>query len=182
MDRRDQAFLDYLTGEIERHFDEAGVFIKETWRSQSWIPDEFKPPPPPPPRYEPIFIAPRSLFSSTKRWITDHSALTFAALAFLGTGGFFLYQRRKLYLRKRRAKRRANGQKKEVVVVAGIPNSPVTRSVVVELERRGFIVYVIASSAHEEQLIRDEGKPDIMSLHLNVTDVGCLVSSDFEPD
>lgn len=56
-------------------------------------------------------------------------------------------------------------------VVIGIPNAPLTRSVVLDLERRGFIVYVVASTSSEEQLIKDHGKSEILPLHLNVTSV-----------
>ncbi|KAI9711388.1 MAG: hypothetical protein M1828_001933 [Chrysothrix sp. TS-e1954] len=168
--RGEEDFVDYITSELERHFDEAGVFVRETWRSQTWLPDYARPPPPPTPRYEPRFIAAEGILGSTRRWIADHMIFTAAAVTFLSTGGFLLYQRRKSYMRKRRAKKRSNGKRKEVVVVAGVPNSPVTRSVFLDLERRGFIVYVIASSPHEEQLVKDERKTDLMPLHLNVSD------------
>ena len=168
---KDQDFFDYLTNEIERHFDDAGVFVRETWRSQTWLPDYARPRPPPAPRYQPRFSPPQGICSSAKTWLADHIVLTAVTIAFFGTGGFLLYQRRKFYMRKRRAQKRADGRRKECVVVSGIPNSPVTRSVYLDLERRGFIVYVVASSAHEEQLVKNERKSDILPLHLNVTDV-----------
>lgn len=59
-------------------------------------------------------------------------------------------------------------------VVAGTPNAPITRSVAWDLERRGFIVYVVVSDAAEENGIRAESRNDIHPLHLNVTDVSCM--------
>ena len=56
-------------------------------------------------------------------------------------------------------------------VVAGAANSPIPRSVILDLERRGFIVYVVASSRAEEQVIKNEAKAEVLALHLDVTNV-----------
>lgn len=56
-------------------------------------------------------------------------------------------------------------------VVTGTPNAPITRSVAWDLERRGFIVYVVVLDAAEENSIRAESRNDVHPLHLNVTDV-----------
>lgn len=123
----------------------------------------------------------------------EHRALTAALVAFAGTGGWLVYSRRKAYARKRRAKRGPGGAKKEVVgalfledgvfisripkwliyctVVAGTPSSPLPWSIVLDLERRGFLVYVVVGSSREEDMVKSERKPDIMPLYLNVTDV-----------
>ena len=94
-------------------------------------------------------------------------------------------------MKKRRAKRSWNGAKQEVIgkckkmpparhtaaltsslaVVAGTPSAPITQSIASDLERRGFIVYIVVSSASEEDGVRVEAKGDIHPLHLNVTDV-----------
>jgi len=102
--------------------------------------------------------------------VYEHRAFTAALLAFMGTGGFLLFHRRS-YVRKRRARRTTNGEKKEVVVIAGTPNSPITRSIMLDLERRGFIVYVVVGSAAEEQKIQSESKRDILPLRIDITDV-----------
>lgn len=46
-----------------------------------------------------------------------------------------------------------------------------TRAVILDLERRGFVVYVVASSQAEEHIIKSERKPDVLPLHLDVSDV-----------
>lgn len=56
-------------------------------------------------------------------------------------------------------------------MVAGTLNSQIPRSIVLDLERRGFIVYVVVSSPGEDEMVRSEGKADIMPLHLDVTEV-----------
>ncbi len=40
-----------------------------------------------------------------------------------------------------------------------------------DLERRGFIVYVVVGSAAEEQKIQSESKRDILPLRIDITDV-----------
>lgn len=82
-----------------------------------------------------------------------------------------LYRQRQSYMSKRRAKRTRTGDRMEAVVVSGASNSPISRSIILDLERRGFLVYVIASSPAEEEMIRREGNEDIQPLPLDVTDV-----------
>ena len=86
-----------------------------------------------------------------------------------------MYRQRKAYSRKRRARRAPNGARKEVVVLAGAPHEPISRSLSLDLERRGFIVYVIVNTPEEDHLVRSESRADIRPLHLNITDVNCPV-------
>jgi len=79
-------------------------------------------------------------------------------------------------MRKRRAGRGPGGSRKEVVIVAGAMHSPVTRSVVLDLERRGFIVYVIVDSVEEADMVKSEAKADILPLKMNVTDVSLAIA------
>lgn len=62
----------------------------------------------------------------------------------------------------------------DTLVVAGAPNQAITRSVILDLERRGFIVYVVVDSANEEHMIRAESKTDIIPLHLDVVNVSSI--------
>ena len=52
-----------------------------------------------------------------------------------------------------------------------MPGAPITQSIASDLERRGFIVYIVVSNASEEDGVRAEAKGDIHPLHLNLTDV-----------
>jgi NAD(P)-dependent dehydrogenase (short-subunit alcohol dehydrogenase family) len=96
--------------------------------------------------------------------------LTAAIVAFAGTGGLLLWRERRKYYRKRRAPRASNGAKKEVLVIAGPPKSPITRSLSLDFERRGFIVYIVCSNMDEEQQVISESKADIRPLHLDIVD------------
>jgi len=81
-----------------------------------------------------------------------------------------LWRQSKSYNRKRRARRASNGARREVVVIAGPPNSPITRSLSLDLERRGFVVYIVCSSMDEEQQVLSESRADVRPLHLDVAD------------
>lgn len=61
-----------------------------------------------------------------------------------------------------------------LAVIAGPPNSPITKSLCLDLERRGFIVYVVVSTAEEEQTVHDESRIDIRPLHLDIADVSSV--------
>jgi hypothetical protein len=121
--------------------------------------------------------APTGYFESLGDWIARHKAITAALVAFVGVGGamggFMIYQNRYNHRRKRRAKRAGNGARREVVVLAGPPGSLVTKSLMLDLERRGFIVYCVVHTAEEEKMIQSEAelKADIRPFHLNLSDV-----------
>lgn len=57
-----------------------------------------------------------------------------------------------------------------MVIIAGPPNSPITRSLSLDLERRGFIVYIVCSNMDEEQQVISEARADVRPLHLDVAD------------
>lgn len=44
-----------------------------------------------------------------------------------------------------------------------------TRAIAEDLERRGFIVYVVVQSAEEEHTIQMQNRSDIRALHLDLT-------------
>lgn len=107
--------------------------------------------------------------------MSRHRALTAALVAFLGTGAVLVYRQRKLghigRRGKRRAKRAVNGARKEVVVVSGAIASPIAKSVVLDLERRGFIVYVVSHGAEDEQEVRALGRTDVRPMNMELFEV-----------
>ena len=105
-----------------------------------------------------------------------HKAITAAIVAFVGTGGALVYYQRNMSRKRRRARRAPSGARREIVVVAGPAGSPVTKSVMLDLEKRGFIVYVVAHTLEEEDLIKAEGvgRTDIRPFLINIADV-CLI-------
>jgi NAD(P)-dependent dehydrogenase (short-subunit alcohol dehydrogenase family) len=103
-------------------------------------------------------------------WVSRNRALTAAIVAFFGTGSYMLWRQNRSHNRKRRARRASNGARREVIVIVGPPNSPITRSLSLDLERRGFIVYIVCSSIDEEQQVLSESRADVRPLHLDVAD------------
>ena len=78
---------------------------------------------------------------------------------------------RKSNRKKRRAKRAPNGARVEVVVVAGSPSEPITRSISLDLERRGFVVYIVCNTIEEEAMVQNESRLDIKPLMIDIVDV-----------
>ena len=56
-------------------------------------------------------------------------------------------------------------------VIAGSPHDPMVKSISLDLERRGYIVYIIVSSTEEENVIQSENRIDIRALWLDLTTV-----------
>ena len=160
-----------FTEAIDRHFDFVGRSLKDAFRHTPWLPDSIKPKPPPVPHKVPVVSVPLGYFEATRLWVSEHRAWTAAAVAFVGTGAFIVWRRRRDDRVKRRAGRAKNGCRTEVVVVAGSPHSPLTRSLSLDLERRGFIVYIPVSTLSEEQIIQSESRADIRPLTMDITSV-----------
>ena len=53
-----------------------------------------------------------------------------------------------------------------------------TKAIAVDLERRGYIVYITVSSTDEEQLVQSENRMDIRPLWLDLTAVSRHISQD----
>lgn len=163
-----------FTEAIDRHFDYVGRSLKDAFRDTPWLPDSIKPKPPPVPKTVPVVAMPFGYFEATRIWVSEHRACTAAVVAFVGTGAFIVWRQRRNDRVKRRASRAKNGSRTEVVVLAGSPHSPLTRSLSLDLERRGFIVYVPVSTLSEEQIIQSESRADIRPLNIDITSV-CLL-------
>lgn len=149
----------------DRHFANVAGYVKRHV-PEHWLPEYARPPPPPPP-------SPRATGAYIERlqdWVSQNRALTAAIVAFFGTGSYMLWRQNRSHNRKRRARRASNGARREVVVIAGPPISPITRSLSLDLERRGFIVYIVCSSMDEEQQVLSESRADVRPLHLDVAD------------
>lgn len=55
-----------------------------------------------------------------------------------------------------------------MTVIAGSPTSPMTTALALDLERRGFIVYIITSTPEDEQHVRNQSRVDILPLNLDL--------------
>ncbi|KAH5040181.1 hypothetical protein HBI55_091680 [Parastagonospora nodorum] len=161
----------HFTGSIwdasDRHFASVAGYVKRQL-PESWLPARARPLPPPP--TPPHHLTNIPYINRVQDWISENRALTAAVVAFAGTGGLLLWRERRNYNRKRRARRASNGARKEVIVIAGPPNSSITQSLSHDLERRGFIVYIVCSTMDEEQQVLGEARADVRPLHLDVVD------------
>lgn len=55
--------------------------------------------------------------------------------------------------------------------MAGKPSEPMTRSIALDLERRGFVVYIVCNTIEEEVQVQNESRPDIKPLMIDIVDV-----------
>ncbi|KAH0544463.1 hypothetical protein FGG08_001360 [Glutinoglossum americanum] len=157
-----------LADSIDRHFESVAVMIREVLSSSDWLPESARPLPPP--RVPAPPSPPLGYYERVQDWALRNKSLTAIALISLGATGYLIYRRRKTYGRKRRARRASNGARREVVVISGSPNDPITRTLSLDLERRGFIVYVVVGTVEEEQIVHNESRVDIRPLNVDVTD------------
>ena len=174
--------LDKFTENIDKHFKAVAsslleypvaASIRETIQSSPWLYDRSEPPLPPPVKAVPI-----GYIGFAQRWVCEHRAVTAAVVAFVGTGAFIIWRQRRQGRMKRRAKRAKNGARTEVVILAGSPHSPLTKSLSLDLERRGFIVYIPVNSISEEHFVQSEGRADIRPLQVDVASVRILETID----
>lgn len=154
---------------VDKHLEKVSNVLREALSSQEWIPGSARPkPPPPPPRTS--RIVPSTVLGRVYSWTVKNKILT--CVIVLATGGVIYYGVKSTRGRKkRRAKRAGNGARLEVVVIAGSPSEPITRSLSQDLERRGFIVYVVCNSVEEEVIVHNESRTDIRPLMIDIVDV-----------
>lgn len=160
---------------IESHVDKAADHAREFLSSQDWIPDAVRPRGRPPPTA--VFALPTSLYDRAQGWVSRHKVLTGFIVLTTGVIVYRGYRKSALFRKTRRARRATNGARLEVVVIAGSPNLPVTRSLSLDLERRGFIVYITCSTIDDEVVVQNLSRLDIRPLSIDITDVSlCLTS------
>ncbi|EXJ88338.1 hypothetical protein A1O1_05268 [Capronia coronata CBS 617.96] len=159
---------------IEKHTNALAADIRDAIDHASWIPDSLRPPrqpgggpgtffarPPPPPQ---------GLVEKTGAWISQNRTAIAVVVAFAGTSIYLIHRRKKEHARKRRARKLPNGAKKEIVVLAcSTFHDPLTRSLALDLERRGYVVYVTVSSTEEDSLVQQEAKADLRPLWIDLT-------------
>ncbi|ETI25830.1 hypothetical protein G647_02607 [Cladophialophora carrionii CBS 160.54] len=183
----DQQFLDLLASVpqdiahygsrvadyVDKHANAIANDIRDAIDRASWIPDSLRPPrasgtsgaffvrPPPPPQ---------GILQKTGAWVSRNRTAIAVVLAFAGTTIYLVHRRRRAHTRKRRAKKLPNGAKKEIVVLAcSTFHDALTRSLAVDLERRGYVVYVTVSSTEEDSLVQQEAKQDLRPLWIDLT-------------
>jgi hypothetical protein len=187
MSADDQTFLDTLSSVpndvkrfsgdvadyVDQHIEWVAAALRETLLSSPWIPESARPKQPPKPP-TPLKVQPVGLFARVQTWVLKNKLLCGTFVLGIGAASFFIHRRRKVYGRKRRAKRASNGARLEVVVIAGSPGEPITRSLALDLERRGFIVFIVCNDIDEEVMVQNESRIDIRPLTIDVSHVGPL--------
>ncbi len=164
--------LSKICDAIEAHFVTVGASLNEALRAAPWLPNAVKPSPRSPTpghamRAVPAPPAPPAgYYEVCKSWASQHRAVTAAVVAFVGTGVLVLWRRRRSS--RRHLHRHARVQ---VVVLAGSPQSPLTRSLALDLQRRGFTVYIVINDVGEERLMQDLWRDHIRPLTLDITSV-----------
>ncbi|KAI9842715.1 MAG: hypothetical protein M1838_003013 [Thelocarpon superellum] len=169
-----QHYSSDVTETVDRHFENVALTLREALSSATWLPESARPaaPLPPSPPSPSLFTAPSlpdSLYQRTQNWIMDNKTLTAAILTGVTVTGYFLLLHRPSHT-KRRARRAGNGARKEVVVIVGSPYEPISRSLSLDLERRGFIVYMVVGTPEEENCVMGESRVDIRPLNLEIVD------------
>ncbi|KXT15671.1 hypothetical protein AC579_6116 [Pseudocercospora musae] len=149
-----------IVNDVEAHFDSVASTLRHHFSNK---PLQFptRTPPPPPTPYEHI-----------ERWISKHKPLTAAIVAFAVAGSVasYIYIRSQKLHRKRRARKSSSGARTDIVVVSGAVANPLTSALYLDLERRGFVVYVVANTAEDERYIRSQSRADLIPLTLDLVD------------
>ncbi|KAK3328924.1 hypothetical protein B0H66DRAFT_506930 [Apodospora peruviana] len=192
MSADDQAFLDVLSSlphDIQRYSGEVAEYIehysgnvadyidknveriadalREALAASPWLPESIRPRPPPP---APALTLPTSAYDSIQNWISRHKIVTGVIVLAAGTILYRTYRSSARSRKTRRARRAGSGGRLDVVVIAGSPALPLTRSLSLDLERKGFIVFIVSNSPEDEIMIHNLSRPDIRSLTIDTTD------------
>lgn len=114
-------------------------------------------------------------FERFQDWIARHKILSGVIVVAVGYATYKTIRHTQLLRKPRRAKRARNGGRLEVVVIAGSPTLPLTKSLSLDMERRGFIVYVVCNTIEDELTVQGLSRPDIKPLSIDITDVNALV-------
>ncbi|RYP34175.1 hypothetical protein DL767_004402 [Monosporascus sp. MG133] len=182
MSADDQQFLDLLSsipnqvrrysGDVAEYVDKAvdgaAGHVREALMSASWLPESMRPEAPLPP--PPVQMVPLSTYERLQGWIVRHKILSGVFVVAVSYVTYRTVRHTKLLRKTRRAKRARNGSRLEVVVIAGSPTLPLTKSLALDMERKGFIVYIVCSSIEDEVLVQGLSRPDIKPLGIDITD------------
>lgn len=158
---------------IDQNVDQAARIVRETLSQAKWLPEYAKPSPPLKPA---VAVVSMTRFEKVQGWVLRHKILAAVIVFTCGTMIFKGYQTSRSMRKSRRAKRARNGGRTEVVVIAGSPTLPLTKSLSLDMERRGFIVYIVCNAAEDESMVHALSRPDIRPLGLDTTDVSAIVS------
>lgn len=126
---------------------------------------------------------PQAWYQKAVSLATTYQTTIAVVVAFVSTTAYLAHRRRRAHARKRRVKRLPNGSKKEIVIlICPALNDPLTRSLALDLERRGYIVYVTVTTTEEDSLVQREARPDLRSLWFDLSSTVPNPGYDTHPD
>jgi NAD(P)-dependent dehydrogenase (short-subunit alcohol dehydrogenase family) len=137
-----------------------------------------KPLPPPKPE---IIVVPLSSIEKLQNWFSRNKYLIGATIVVTSAIAYKGYQQNKYVRKVRRAKRSKNGGRSEVIVIAGSPRLPLTKTLALDMERRGFIVFIVCNATEDEAAVKSFSRPDIMPLTIDTTNVSFFAPSPKNP-
>ncbi|XXH05418.1 hypothetical protein Hte_011845 [Hypoxylon texense] len=181
MSADDQQFLDLLSSipnqirrysgdvaeYVDKYVDKVADEIRDTLATAPWVPEYVRPKLPD--RPPPVQVVPMSTYEKLQDWISRHKILTGIIVVGFGYATYRTVRAGKLLRKTRRAKRARNGGRLEVVVVAGSPTLPLTRSLALDMERRGFIVFIVCNTIEDEVAVQSLSRSDIKPLGIDIT-------------
>ncbi|KAF8443400.1 hypothetical protein BGX38DRAFT_1120274, partial [Terfezia claveryi] len=164
---------------LDTQIDSLADKLRDHLYHSTWLPKPYRPASPPPLPTSAISsssfsLNPVRLFSYTSQWARRNKLLATALFGSLTIGTvytthtYFLRWTRKRV--KCRASRASNGARTQVVVLSGYPHEQTTSLLALDLEKRGFIVFIIVHTHEEESSVLrgvGEGRPDIRPLMLD---------------
>lgn len=153
---------------INHNVDHAANIVRETLSSTPWIPSSMRPAPPPP---APIAVVAASRLQQVQDWLQRHKIVTGVVVLATGVVVFKCVQQTRSMRKTRRARKARNGGREEVIVIAGSPALPLTKSLSLDMERKGFIVFVVCSAKDDEAMVQSMSRSDIRPLTIDTTDV-----------
>ncbi|KAI1420081.1 DUF1776-domain-containing protein [Xylaria sp. FL1777] len=160
-------YSDDVADFLDKTVEKAAENVRHTLASASWIPEYARPKSPSLP---PVQIIPVSTWGRMQNWVVQHKVVSGVFVCVVGYLTYRTVRHSKLLRKSRRAKRAKNGGRLEVVVIAGSPSLPVTKSLALDLERRGFVVFVVCSTIEDEVMVQHMSRPDIRGLSIDITD------------
>ncbi|KAJ2893186.1 hypothetical protein MKZ38_008927 [Zalerion maritima] len=157
-------------GYVNNRVEQVSLVVQEKLVEYPWIPEWIvpKPPPPPPP---PAVLETMTRWERAQEWILRNKFLVAAIAIGTGYAGYKIYRKSMLLGKTRRAMRAKTGGRCEVVIIAGSPSLPLTRCLALDLERKGFIVFVVCNTIEEEMMVQNLSRPDVRPLSIDMKDV-----------
>ncbi|KAM7194265.1 mitochondrial D-beta-hydroxybutyrate dehydrogenase [Naviculisporaceae sp. PSN 640] len=163
IEKNTHGVADYIDKNVEKIADT----IRDVLANSKFVPESLRPPPPPPPA---IVAIPTSTLENVQNWISRHKILTGFIVLATGTAIYKTYRTQANLRKTRRAKRSRSGGRTEVVVLAGSPALHLTRALALDLERKGFVVFIVSNSPEDDILINNLSRSDIRPLAIDTSD------------